>query len=53
MIDDLHDVMQNDNGTTFRRPNWVVAEAELCGREKDDEQDSDEWRMNMQENRRQ
>jgi len=27
-MDDLDDVIKNDNGTTFRRPNWVVAVAE-------------------------
>jgi len=25
---DLDDVLKNDNGTTFRRPNWVVAVAQ-------------------------
>jgi len=37
-MDDLDDVMKNDIGTTFRRPNWVVAVAgwERCDRGDDD-----------------
>jgi len=37
-MDDLDDVMKNDNGTTFRRPNWVVAvaESELFDKGDDD-----------------
>jgi len=38
-MDDLDDVLKNDNGTTFRRPNWVaVAESELF-----DRGDEDRW----------
>jgi len=42
-MDDLNDVMKNDNGATFRRPNWVVAVAdwELCDRGDDD----DKWNL--------
>jgi len=39
-MDDLENVMMNDNGTTIRRANWIVAVAES---ELFDRGDGDKW----------